>query len=474
MRDHFPKLESLLRAIAPVDLADVPIYFVCATDAPGLASGDFAAFVSPNADVIYRDCIDGWRGRGIAVVVNEDAVEREACERGQSVWRSLVAICLHEIAHILEDPIYLSFAFPETPPERLGRVRRVIAEYLHEREVATIKQPTWHDHGPRFFQAAEHVRYRAAQLGEAFAPSAIVANYRYIRAATNEFAVALGDEPHRCRNDTFADIRGSPLPAAFQRLWNERASEFFESLVRIEQSKGRTKMSVTLDRIRRAKSLADGEKNRAYLQLVRDTAAGVEVDPDEAAATLDVAGKTVEDLEADAAKASERRHIVAELDKMPALRKQLDELKSQIRDANERLEAERKRYDEATKPKADLIRNIDSALRQEGALRQKLQSTCIDTEAVAAWQSAKAALGEARRERDTLGRENRRMVEMAGTSAGLASQQPYESRGEQHRVAALRQTSIANDCSSRLDDVQVEIERLEKAEAAARAAVEAA
>jgi hypothetical protein len=62
--------------------------------------------------------------------------------------------------------------------------------------------------------------------GADIAPAAICAGHRYGLSHASDYQDALGDEPTRCANMLFSDIRATAPPPAFARLWNEDSQRF--------------------------------------------------------------------------------------------------------------------------------------------------------------------------------------------------------------------------------------------------------
>src|SRR4051794_2448099 len=110
---------DLCRRLAPLDLADVPLYVVPASRVPKDRGGDTChlGFTAPSLDLHLRGAIGrGWRGRGEVIVLRDEAAEGMAGVSGRELF---LTVAVHELAHILDrDAVN-----PDAPadPDRLDR-----------------------------------------------------------------------------------------------------------------------------------------------------------------------------------------------------------------------------------------------------------------------------------------------------------------------------------------------------------------
>ncbi len=104
--------ESLCRAIAPIDLADTPLYIV----RQSMISSDFGtaegsdAFTSPALDLYLKQHLrDRWRGRGPCMVINDTVLLAES--HPDDLEHVTLGIVLHELCTSL----IASFCTPTAP-----------------------------------------------------------------------------------------------------------------------------------------------------------------------------------------------------------------------------------------------------------------------------------------------------------------------------------------------------------------------
>jgi hypothetical protein len=213
-------LADLAPQIAP-DLTDVPVYIVNAR------LRGFHGCTSTTTDVTYMDRIAEWRGRGVAMAIDFREIQKytQATRLYQprflDHWRLLAAdVFMHELAHILERPQPCKLG-PVAEPPRVIRAKQVnLLEHVAAMSIEPTNSPAFiAQHPLAFLRMALHIVHRAkpfipyATIGGVFCGSG------YGLSSGYAYREALGGEPERMTDATFAEIRGTKPPAAFVDLW---------------------------------------------------------------------------------------------------------------------------------------------------------------------------------------------------------------------------------------------------------------
>ncbi len=227
--------EQFLRALAPIDFDGVPIYVLQSSD--GLQSDFLSAglrgFTGPFVDIAFQERLSEcgkWRGRGPAIVLDDVSLLNDVNQSradpsiAAKQFRQLVhGVLLHELAHVLDKPIDL------TEPTSL------------EAELATVAVTKWCKAPPKpktavapfvghtgtWIRNAVHLAYRAQQMGVTVPLTTIVNSVFYELSWPWEYRAALGDEPARMANASFAEIRETKPPNNFIDLWRSDARKWF-------------------------------------------------------------------------------------------------------------------------------------------------------------------------------------------------------------------------------------------------------
>jgi hypothetical protein len=217
--------ETLCHSVAGRDLEGIPLYLVPQSILPAeCGSGDHSyAYTTPSLDIYLAPHIPGYRGGGPCMVVNDVALA-EDYDGEDLAYRTQVTV-LHELAHILDRPaLYEDRAGVD--PNRLLFEALVVAN-VGERPVRD-DLPAYFGHDHSFIRIAIHLCHRAQQAGVDVRPAAICAGHRYGLSHASVYAEALGDEPIRCAEMPFREIKSFKPPPAFSRLWTVDAIEYHQ------------------------------------------------------------------------------------------------------------------------------------------------------------------------------------------------------------------------------------------------------
>lgn len=231
-------IELHCRCLASIDLMNLPIYIVWKIELPGTGYGTrcFGIF-NRDLDLVARESIgDRWRGRGPAFMLDEDAIATVVSDvfveprlsmphlnfdrRERSLFGEICTrVATHELAHVLEHRV------------TRNRKTRPVAREIASREVEQLQESTRVDraaggipfkaHGWKFLRNLLHLAARSACVppGRAMPLDSLFDAPHYQLSPIEEYAAAIGDEPERMREYSFAAIRATHPPAAFVDLW---------------------------------------------------------------------------------------------------------------------------------------------------------------------------------------------------------------------------------------------------------------
>lgn len=210
------RAEALCRVVATRDLGETPLYIVAQSALPpGYYAGDYhGAFTVASLDIYLRDHILNYRGRGPCMVIN-DLMLAEMYEPEDQEYLTQQFV-LHELAHVLNRPALFEDR-TGVDPNKLLFESLVVADCTKRPPRDDI--PLYHGHEVDFIRIALHLCYRAQQVGFDAYHASLCAGYRYGLSHASLYLDALGDEPARCADMFFRDIRATEPPQAFSSLW---------------------------------------------------------------------------------------------------------------------------------------------------------------------------------------------------------------------------------------------------------------
>jgi hypothetical protein len=213
--DLWQQAERLCMAVAARDLAAVPLYILIQSEMTvELGTAHHYAFTTPRADLMFRDQIDPWLGRGPCIVVNDVGLV-EDFDPIDFPYVSLNCV-LHELAHILDRPT-LYAKDPGDTPERMQFDRLVAIDVLSRPPRAEL--PAYFGHESSFIRIAIHLAHRATLAGFDTKPAGIFHGHRHGLSSAACYEEALADEPQSMASLAICEIKTIPLPVAFRKLW---------------------------------------------------------------------------------------------------------------------------------------------------------------------------------------------------------------------------------------------------------------
>ena len=209
------KAERLCRKVAGRDLGSTPLYLLAQSKLPvGLSTKHHYAFTHPLADLMYRDRIATWLGRGPCAVINDIGIVEDFAPEDHEY--AIIGIVLHELAHILDRPALFDEQDCDDP-DRLQFDALVLTDA--SKRPSRSDRPLYFGHGPNFLRIAVHLAYRATHAGFDIKPAGIVATHRLGLSPTAAYENALGDEPHRCLDLGFRALLATEPSTEFTQLW---------------------------------------------------------------------------------------------------------------------------------------------------------------------------------------------------------------------------------------------------------------
>jgi len=228
------RLEKLLRMIVP-DLSGLPLYIIDAADMVsrellvGAPRGFWASDLAVKSHLLARD---RWAGRGPAMVLDLDLIAADVQEFAPGDLRRLIqavlGIGLHEMAHGLQLPFDLHEPNDYAECEQQQHVAELLSTAAAELWARFPPDlPKCVAHELPFIRAALHLHYRAEQADAKILPECVVDATQYELSSTDNYRRALGDEPQRMADETFAIIRDTTPPRAFAKLWCDDVRQTF-------------------------------------------------------------------------------------------------------------------------------------------------------------------------------------------------------------------------------------------------------
>ena len=211
MPGDFPRwAETLAAQIAPVEL---PAGLDCLSRPLG---GRAYGIAGPRVPRAY-----GTEAKRPAVVLDLEQLVMDVggLALGQQ-WRQNIAtftetavgLLVHELAHVLSARKMVAPAVPEP------QARQAVAACLRESPDAESEIP-WQWHNAPWIRVALHVEARASALLGYEVSSVCVAGDEYKLSEAAAYRNALGNEPAAMAHESFATIRTTRPPVAFQELW---------------------------------------------------------------------------------------------------------------------------------------------------------------------------------------------------------------------------------------------------------------
>ncbi len=242
------QLETLFRRIAPADLGGHPVYITFASELPEPQRPPSYTWglTGPILDLSLRRWLEAesrWRGRGLAIVLQDLAIRKEASELSagdrsfsDELYRArLFATAAHELAHALSRPLDLVIPPKEIEREVCESAEAALTSFAKVTEAEADEPsdlPPWAGgHDAMFVRILVHVLDRAEKItGQRIPTSLAFPHRRYELSILEGYRRALAPEIVAFdRWLTFSDLRLCVPPKAFCELWRDDCRCWWQS-----------------------------------------------------------------------------------------------------------------------------------------------------------------------------------------------------------------------------------------------------
>jgi hypothetical protein len=461
----------MCRAVAPRDLAAVPVYIVFASEAPELAAAVRGWTHTAAADA-FRPNIADWRGPGVAMLLNDVLIGQELDallpglpdkRREAYIEANLRDTALHELTHILVDGV--AYRPLSCPPEVFtAAIARWAAENEQLWQQGQMRDTDYDDHGAQFTRIALHIAYRAQRLGFAVLPGSLCAGYKYGMYDAERYAMALIGEPAKLASESFADIARRPMPKSLLATWRrdmerrkaQQNSNPSGHVARRENTPVRSDiMSLSvLDKIAERFKTRKRKQATGYNDGVRRVATGEDVDPGKIAELLDDSGKTFEQFETDVKLYQRRATLVDLINSAPALRAEEAKIRQDMAAADEKLRLADGEHTATVIPLAARLDEIAETRRRAEEAKHELRKTCARPKLMTEARQIQAEL-------DQMAPQISRLAQVRIENREAVSSGPdaYDTHGSDFRKREMldtlqRRAKVAERAETELNELQ--------------------
>lgn len=209
-----------------------------------------------------------------------------------------------------------------------------------------------------------------------------------------------------------------------------------------------------------------------YLAIVQQIAAGKEPDADRVDALLREAGKTLENLTEDVERLQQRHRLREQVDELPRLAAERQQVEKQIAAADEALADAEQTHAEVTAPLAARVVELREAMWAAEAAKRQLAEGCTDPVLLAHKRDIESQLDRLRRDSVNLRNAISDSRDRARNEQALAEQAQRIVHGEQqakeHQDLAKRHERTVAGYEAELAKVEKAIAALERREQAVR------
>ena len=189
------------------------------------------------------------------------------------------------------------------------------------------------------------------------------------------------------------------------------------------------------------------QKVQSYRDLVKQIASGKEPDPASVEATLEAAGKSLDDLQKAVKLYEQRMTWKAQVAMQASLEKERDRLHREIAAADKALDDAEAHHSEVTGPLHGELAQIKDGLNDASNARSRLFDTCDDE---SLWQQ----LRELNREGQRLVQENQGLQNRLAYLQSRAEQQAAKVDEETNAVTRASRQQIVKDLLKEADEVR--------------------
>lgn len=189
------------------------------------------------------------------------------------------------------------------------------------------------------------------------------------------------------------------------------------------------------------------QKVQSYRDLVKQIAGGKEPDPASVEATLESAGKSLDDLQKAVRLYEQRMTWKAQIAMQPSLEKERDRLHREIAEADKALDDAEAQHSEVTGPLHGELAQIKDGLSDASTARSRLFDTCDDE---SLWQQ----LRELNREGQRLVQENQGLQSRLAYLQSRAEQQAAKVDEESNEGTKASRQQMVKDLLKEADEVR--------------------
>lgn len=226
-------IETTLRSLAPIDLADdQPFYVVLQSNAPpsDLLLTDCIGSFHRCYDLTFQSWLEScgrWLGRGPLLVVN-DLLIRDYTPDEDDADNVIFGVAIHELAHAIN----VGFDLTERTAAEVALIELRALLAINRLNVAPPYTPPqtdlpWRGHDAHYIRVAGHLVFRAKRQGLAVELDQAVNFSQYgLRSSGDEYFYALTGEFERFADAPLSTLRNHQPPAAFVWRWRNDLADW--------------------------------------------------------------------------------------------------------------------------------------------------------------------------------------------------------------------------------------------------------
>jgi len=240
------ELETLCRRIAPGDIAGHPVYVCFASEMPQPLRPSPATwgYTGPALDLAIHHWLSDsgrWRGRGIAIVINDIAINEDVSTlagndadfRNDLYATRILATVLHELAHALSMKLDFKPLPVEVAEEIEAKALATTTTWVatSDEHTAELSGPAWLGHEAGFIRALLHVIQRAYRAGiERLPDNLLFVSEHYSLSQLWNYRRALEPEIEAFGQPlTFHDLRQCRPTESFIELWKKDLHDWVDA-----------------------------------------------------------------------------------------------------------------------------------------------------------------------------------------------------------------------------------------------------
>ena len=222
-------LRDELRRAAEGILPEAAVYLCLSSELPSeLRKRGSLAFSGKNLDIAVKTHLPEWRGRGVAIVVDDTEfvdylgewfAARPMANKERLLRAEFATIVAHELSHVVSEKWIPAPGEPPPVETREIQRREEVSAWAAVALPARDANPwPWCGHGAPFLRLLFHVAYRLRrEMRWSFDVRFDHELYRL--SPSRRYQSAIGDEPERLAHLPLTAIDDTPPPERFRELW---------------------------------------------------------------------------------------------------------------------------------------------------------------------------------------------------------------------------------------------------------------